>query len=99
MRLSQKEVAAITKWADVHFGKGHQIQLFGSRTDDQKRGGDIDLIVTVSKSQIKQARQKKFYFIYDLQGDIGDQRIDVVITCKEDIEKDEFLQSLEPIEL
>jgi len=50
MRLSKKEIDVIR---DViyHHAKDAQIYLFGSRLDDEKRGGDIDLyIVSTQRS-------------------------------------------------
>lgn len=47
MRLSPEHVRAIrTQVADV-LGGDAQVRLFGSRTNDQARGGDIDLHVTL----------------------------------------------------
>lgn len=43
MRLSPDEIAAIKAAAREAFGETVVVRLFGSRTDDSKRGGDIDL--------------------------------------------------------
>ena len=47
MRLSQIEARAIRKLAEAEFGPNTRVLLFGSRTDDSARGGDIDLLVEV----------------------------------------------------
>lgn len=44
MRLSQKEIETIKKIIIDFFGES-EIYLFGSRIDDMKVGGDIDLFV------------------------------------------------------
>ncbi|WP_456488254.1 nucleotidyltransferase domain-containing protein [Caminibacter pacificus] len=44
MRLSQKEIETIKKIIIDFFGES-EIYLFGSRVDDMKVGGDIDLFV------------------------------------------------------
>ncbi|WP_457564069.1 nucleotidyltransferase family protein [Caminibacter pacificus] len=44
MRLSQKEIETIKKIINDFFGES-EIYLFGSRVDDMKVGGDIDLFV------------------------------------------------------
>ena len=43
MRLSSEEVQAIKGAAAGAFGETAIVRLFGSRIDDAKRGGDIDL--------------------------------------------------------
>jgi predicted nucleotidyltransferase len=44
MRLKEKEISIIKDVVQSYFGKS-QIYLFGSRLDDTKKGGDIDLFV------------------------------------------------------
>jgi len=44
LRLSQKEIETIKKIIIDFFGES-EIYLFGSRVDDMKVGGDIDLFV------------------------------------------------------
>jgi predicted nucleotidyltransferase len=44
MRLTQNEKDSIKKTFLEVFGEG-EIYLFGSRVDDSKRGGDIDLFI------------------------------------------------------
>ena len=45
MRLTPGQQAAIRIAAIEAFGAGAAVWLFGSRADDGKRGGDIDLLV------------------------------------------------------
>jgi len=45
MRLSETEKSAIQETARKHFGEGVKVYLFGSRTNDQGKGGDIDLLL------------------------------------------------------
>lgn len=45
MRLTQRETAVIREAANRCFGPEAVVRLFGSRLDDRKRGGDIDLYV------------------------------------------------------
>lgn len=78
MRLNEFEIESIKDLAQQHFGKDVQVILFGSRTSDNKRGGDIDLFIR------KQGRDKpdvrtKINFITDLIFRIGEQKIDVVL--------------------
>ncbi len=46
MRLSSKYINVIKKYFHIFFGEG-DIYLFGSRVDDDKKGGDIDLYLVV----------------------------------------------------
>lgn len=74
MRLSDIEVNAIKQVVE-DIDKDAHIYLFGSRTDDDKKGGDIDLLILSHKlEQVDSGRIK--YKLWDI---IGEQRIDIVI--------------------
>jgi len=76
MRLKETEITNIKDLFVKVFGHG-ELYLFGSRVDDSKRGGDIDLyIVTDSKDNLS---LKKINFIVLLKKAIDEQKIDVVI--------------------
>ncbi len=45
MRLTHGEIDTIVRIAREIYGFGVEVFLFGSRTDDSKRGGDIDLLI------------------------------------------------------
>ncbi|HON79922.1 MAG TPA: nucleotidyltransferase domain-containing protein [Spirochaetota bacterium] len=76
MRLNDKEINSIRNAFAVTFESG-EIYLFGSRTDDSQKGGDIDLFV-VPRSD-KNISEKKIDFLVRLKRAIGEQKIDVVI--------------------
>jgi predicted nucleotidyltransferase len=78
MRLTDFEINAITTIAKQHFGNDAQVYLFGSRTDDSKRGGDIDLFVS-NKNEQMLTLNAKVKFLTDLMLQIGEQRVDVVL--------------------
>jgi predicted nucleotidyltransferase len=48
MRLTQSQVQIIKQVVTMQAGEGAQVTLFGSRVDDDKKGGDVDLLVTLS---------------------------------------------------
>jgi predicted nucleotidyltransferase len=76
MRLTQEEIQAIKTTFKEVFRDG-DIYLFGSRVDDTKKGGDIDLYI--STPQKKDLVSKKIEFLVKLKQKIGEQRIDVVL--------------------
>ncbi|MCK6604163.1 MAG: hypothetical protein L6Q59_04630 [Ignavibacteriaceae bacterium] len=51
--------------------------LFGSRVDDNKRGGDIDLYIETNLTQ--GVIEKKINLLVKLKDQLGDQKIDIVI--------------------
>ena len=80
MRLSNKDIAAIKEVTRRVFGDNATISLFGSRTDDNKKGGDIDLFIQcncqISREELYQLKIK---FLVLLKKIIDDQKIDVLI--------------------
>jgi len=77
VRLTETDIFIIKEAFNKIFQKG-DIFLFGSRVDDSKRGGDIDLFIkTNHKDKIL---DKKISFLSLLKQKIGDQKIDVVIS-------------------
>lgn len=82
MRLSDSEIESIKILASRHFGKDAQVFLFGSRTIQQQRGGDIDLFIRNPNGKQLKTRAK-INFITDLILQIGEQRIDVVLENEE----------------
>lgn len=58
------------------FGSG-SIYLFGSRVDDHRRGGDIDLYVKLD--HYDQAVKAKLNFLMQVKKSLGDRKIDVVL--------------------
>ena len=50
MRLTADECLAIERAARATLQTGTRVSLFGSRVDDARRGGDIDLIVETPAS-------------------------------------------------
>lgn len=77
MRLTADEVAAIKQTAAEVFGPDAVVRLFGSRVDDGKRGGDIDLYLEVEPDQA--TFRKECDFRHRLEDRIGEQKIDVVL--------------------
>ena len=77
MRLTEHEVESIKKAFIETFEDG-AIYLFGSRIDDSKRGGDIDLYICPHK-KYDDEMQRKIKFLVKLDEYIGEQKIDAVV--------------------
>ena len=77
MRLITSEINFIKKAFNEIFGYG-KIYLFGSRTNDNERGGDIDLYLMLNE-KIDDKRGRKIEFLIKLDEYLGEQKIDVII--------------------
>lgn len=49
MRLSEETKRSIREIAHQLFGQGVRVRVFGSRLDDDRRGGDLDLLIESSE--------------------------------------------------
>lgn len=79
MRLTPSEITAIKETADRHFGAATNVWLFGSRLDDERRGGDIDLLVDTDLSDADAAVHAEIAFLADLKRRIGERKIDLLV--------------------
>ena len=93
MRLNENQIKTITTLAKKHFSDDVQVYLFGSRTDDRKRGGDIDLLIrTPEESDLSTIR--KLSYLAELKKVMGDRKIDVVIDNAHIRSKQNFYRSI-----
>ncbi|MCK5519704.1 MAG: nucleotidyltransferase domain-containing protein [Candidatus Marinimicrobia bacterium] len=77
MRLNSFQIDHIKTHAATFFSESAKVYLFGSRVDDNKRGGDIDLYVeTEIKNKIF---HRKIKMLTALMMSLGEQKIDLVI--------------------
>ena len=75
MRLSETEIKTINEI--IHkIDNDAKVYLFGSRTNDKLKGGDIDLLIISSKITFKDKLKIK----YKLFEKLGEQKIDVIVT-------------------
>lgn len=93
MRISEREIALIKKLARQIFGTDTKVFLFGSRVDDQKKGGDIDLFIT-SEQKSNFTVAQKIDFLVELKSLIGDQKIDVILDTDSTRQKRKFHRSI-----
>ena len=75
MRLTPDEARAIKRCANDVFGVDREVSLFGSRVDDTKRGGDIDLSVVADKAAL--ADELSFKRVQESA--LGERGVDVVL--------------------
>ena len=79
MRLTEETKNIIIAAVQRHFSQAEKIILFGSRADDRKRGGDIDILVQTSVPSAL-AFEEKLRTVAALQLKLGEQRIDILTT-------------------
>ena len=79
MRLKPFEVETIKSCLKESFGEGAKVYLFGSRIDDAKRGGDIDLYVVVEPLPAEWLERRSAFWIC-LQERLGEQKIDILVS-------------------
>jgi len=92
MRLTADQIVAINQTAKKHFGTSAKVYLFGSRVDDDRKGGDIDLLIKSDELTLLTFKSK-IQFLVDLKSRIGDRKIDVVFDIKNKYNKN-FLDSI-----
>jgi predicted nucleotidyltransferase len=75
MRLTEFEINVIKQSACDIFGSDVQVFLFGSRVDETKKGGDIDLYI---KTNAGNDLTHKIRLLVELEKKLGEQKIDIV---------------------
>lgn len=83
MRLTQREIDIIVKTVRADLGEAARIWLFGSRTDDEARGGDIDLYVEVPGHFAHEARRVAA-LTAALQLRLGERKMDILLRGEDD---------------
>ena len=74
MRLSEEE-RALLKDELAKISPDAKIYLFGSRVDDGKRGGDIDLLIVSKQLKKRDLRRLRLAF-YER---FGEQKVDILL--------------------
>ena len=78
MRLSPDQVHAIVAATRELAGSDARVRLFGSRTNDQLRGGDIDLLVECARP-VARPVWLAAQITARLQRSLGERKIDVLV--------------------
>lgn len=86
MRLTPEQSEIIRQATATAFGADARVWLFGSRVDDRKRGGDIDLLVQpaasggeADKDPATATLTRKLRLLGLLERQLGERKIDVII--------------------
>ncbi len=72
MRLTSNTIAILTNLTRKHFGDTAEVRLFGSRTNDSLRGGDIDIQIVAPNSTFRD----EVLFLVDVES-LLDERVDL----------------------
>ncbi|MGP1489466.1 MAG: nucleotidyltransferase domain-containing protein [Treponema sp.] len=86
MRLTEETKNIIIESICEFFSQVEKIILFGSCVDDNKRGGNIDILIQTPLSSAE-AFEKKLWTLAVLQLKLGEQRIDILTTSGADDER------------
>ncbi|WPL15289.1 hypothetical protein Thiowin_00176 [Thiorhodovibrio winogradskyi] len=78
MRLTEEQIAAIKQTAQAVLGEGTRVILFGSRVDDAKKGGDIDLLFETDQRLTNRATTAGDIYVALIR-QLGDRKIDVLL--------------------
>jgi len=80
MRVTDEQVAAIKQAAAEVFGDDAVIRLYGSRVDDRRRGGDIDLHFEVSEVPDYRAQAR---FLDAIDAAVDGRKVDLWFTPRD----------------
>lgn len=78
MRLTEEQRRLIRDTVASALGPQARVRLFGSRLDDARRGGDIDLLVEVPAPLLDRL-QRELELGARLERELGGRRIDLLL--------------------
>jgi len=79
MRLAGVQASLIQQQARLFFGAHSHVWLFGSRVDDDKKGGDIDLYIEPEIQEPEKLVDARLNFLIEMHRVLGEQKIDLVL--------------------
>ena len=81
MRISPQQTETIKIFTHRHFGEDAEVWLFGSRVNNEKRGGDYDFLIETSINQPDIIIEHKITMIAELQStsNFEDEKIDIIV--------------------
>ena len=84
MRLTAEQREVIRNAVREVYGEDSRLWLFGSRVDDARRGGDIDLLVRPDTSSGGHTLMDKVRLLGKLERGLGERKIDILIETPDD---------------
>lgn len=79
MRLTEQQRIALKRAAQQCFEPDVVLRLFGSRVDDRRRGGDIDLLIETQLTDPEMIARAHTRFLSQVYVQLGEQKVDVLI--------------------
>ena len=94
MRLLDKEISTILAILKSYSESG-KVFLHGSRMDDTKKGGDIDLFFVVNDSDSQELSRISHKIAAELSLRLNEQKVDLIILGETDSKSHDFFQNSE----
>ncbi|MGA7982402.1 MAG: nucleotidyltransferase domain-containing protein [Chromatiaceae bacterium] len=81
MRLTPSQIQLVKEAVTQQFGSNARVWLFGSRTDDSRRGGDFDLYVETDLDDPSAVIDRKLALLAQLHAepDFDGEKIDLIV--------------------
>ena len=76
MRLKPEVKQQIIQYAKQYFGDDSKLYLFGSRIYDDKKGGDIDILL---ESMHNVDMQVQVNFLRDIYKNVTERKVDLIV--------------------
>ena len=80
LRLSEKEIKVIKETAQEVFGENVRVFIFGSRTQANRKGGDIDILIETDR---KVSVDEKLTFLARLELRGIERKVDLLVVSPE----------------
>ncbi len=83
MRLTPKEIEIITTTL-LSYSNSGEIYLHGSRLDNNKKGGDIDLFFVIPDQDFSKISNQKFTISAEVSLKLNEQKVDIIYLSNSD---------------
>ena len=92
MRLSPNEIEVFTRVLSYALKEGDgSLYLYGSRTDDSLKGGDIDLLLVINSCEkAREFQKERASLLSQFKKHLGERRIDFSILSMTQLSEDVF---------